>query len=113
MSHGSDDIAIGGQTYAITRQFIEDMQHHDMRDVISNLGRALLILHAPEDRVVHMGECEPDLFDSTAPQELCRPRPRRSISLSDDGDAAYAGRMIGAWVERYLENLDGVSKHEF
>jgi len=112
MSHGSDDIAIGGQTYAITRQFIEDMQHHDMRDVISNLGRALLILHAPEDRVVHMGNAS-RIFSTAQHPKSFVVLDRADHLLSDDGDAAYAGRMIGAWVERYLENLDGVSKHEF
>ena len=101
MNHGRADIAIGGQTYAITRQFIEDMQHHDMSAVISDLGRALLILHAPEDKVVHMGNAS-RIFSTAEHPKSFVVLDRADHLLSGDGDAAYAGRMIAAWVERYL-----------
>jgi len=104
MGQGSAEIAIGGQNYAITRQFIEDIQRHDMPAILADLGRALLILHAPDDRVVPMGNAGRIFSTAKHPKSFVI-LDRADHLLSGDGDAAYAGRMIGVWVERYIEGL--------
>jgi putative redox protein len=70
------------------------------------LGRALLILHAPADAVVDV--------DNAARIYRAARHPKSFISLDDadhllsaDSDAEYAGKLIVAWLEKYLR--DGIA----
>ncbi|MBI1195431.1 MAG: alpha/beta fold hydrolase [Gammaproteobacteria bacterium] len=103
MGEGSAEVSIGGQDYAITRQFIEDIQSHDMVAVLEGLERGLLILHAPDDRVVPMGNAS-RIFQTARHPKSFVVLDRADHLLSGDGDAAYAGRIIATWVQHYLES---------
>jgi len=101
LSEGSAEVVIGEQSYPITRQFIEDIQRHEMGPVIADLGRALLVLHAPDDQVVHMGNASRMFSAAKHPKSFVVLAGADHL-LSGDGDAVYAGRIIATWVERYL-----------
>lgn len=103
MGEGSAEVSIGGLDYAITRQFIEDIQTHDMGAVLDGLDRALLILHAPDDRVVPMGNAS-RIFQTAKHPKSFVVLDGADHLLSGDGDATYAGRIIATWVQHYLES---------
>jgi fermentation-respiration switch protein FrsA (DUF1100 family) len=74
---------------------------HQVHECIANLGRALLVMHAPQDDTVSMDNAG-RIF------ELAR-HPKSFVSL--DGidhlitgrdDAAYVAGIIAAWSTRYL-----------
>ncbi len=97
---GYVDVSIGGKSYRITRQFIADIEGFAMKSVIESMDCPLLILHAPDDRVVNPGNAS-RLF-ATANKKNFIGLDGMDHLLSGDGDAAYVGRVIAAWSGRYI-----------
>ena len=50
--HGETDVILAGRTFRIKKQFLKDISSQDLPHQVRNLGRALLIFHAPNDKVV-------------------------------------------------------------
>lgn len=104
---GEAEVSIGGRPFTIRKQFLDDLAMISMREAVAGLGRALLILHAPTDRIVGI--------DNAARIYGWAKHPKSFVSLddadhllSDAADAEYAARVIGAWASRYVPTL-GVS----
>lgn len=95
------DVTIAGRTFQLRRSFLEDLERHDMGERIASLGRPLLVLHAPDDRVVEIDQAE-RIFAAAA-------HPRSLVAL-DGADhllarrehAERAAALIAAWSEPYL-----------
>jgi len=96
---GKAEVALGGRTFTIKQQFIEDVraQHLDL----SMLNKALLILHSPRDETVSI--------DHAATIYKLARHPKSFISLNgadhlltDKVKSSYAGNLIAAWVQNYL-----------
>ena len=103
---GEVEVVLAGQSFRITRAFLEDLQEPRMREIIRGLGReqstALLVCHSPVDDIVGV-ENAADIFTAAV-------HPKSFLSLDDAdhllrrrADAAYVAEMIGAWASRYIE----------
>ena len=94
-------VTLAGRSFRLRRSFVEDLARHDMARIIPELGRPLLVLHAPDDRVVEMAQAE--LIYQAA-------RQPRSIVALDGADhlltrpvhAHRAADLIAAWALPYL-----------
>lgn len=100
---GEAEVEIGGERYRIKQQFLDDVSAVKMRDVIKQLGCALLVLHASNDKTVTMENAD-SIFEAAQ-------HPKSFVSLDNAGhlltqqqDAYYAGSLIALWVEKYLAN---------
>jgi alpha/beta superfamily hydrolase len=98
---GEAVIALGGRRFRIRRQFLEDLSAHHLHDAIASLRRALLVMHAPLDRVVGI--------ENASAIFLAAKHPKSFISLDDAdhlltrrADAEYAADVLVAWARRYL-----------
>lgn len=98
---GEARVRLAGRNFNIRQQFVEDATRHQLHDKIAALGRALLVMHAPEDDTVDM--------DNASRIFGLAQHPKSFVSL--DGmdhlltgreDAAYVAALIGAWSKRYL-----------
>lgn len=98
---GEARVRLAGRNFNIRRHFVEDAARHKIHEHIANLGRALLVMHAPQDDTVSMDNAS-RIF------ELAQ-HPKSFISL--DGidhlitgreDGAYVAGIIAAWSARYL-----------
>ncbi|MFK3736378.1 alpha/beta hydrolase family protein [Massilia sp. TN1-12] len=98
---GEARVRLAGRNFNIRRHFVEDAAQHKIHEHIANLGRALLVMHAPQDDTVSMDNAS-RIF------ELAQ-HPKSFISL--DGidhlitgreDGAYVAGIIAAWSARYL-----------
>ena len=94
-------ITLGGKRFEITPALLESLRRQQMRGIIENLGKALLILHAPGDTTVSL-ESGARIFSAAR-------QPKSMVSLDtadhlllDENDARYAGQVIATWVKRYL-----------
>ena len=94
-------ITLGGKRFEITPALLESLRRQQMHDIIENLDRALLILHAPGDTTVSI-ESGKRIFAAAR-------QPKSMVSLDtadhlllDENDARYAGQIIATWVKRYL-----------
>jgi putative redox protein len=99
---GEAEINIGGRSFLIRKQFLDDLEQVKMDDAISNLNKALMILHSPRDTIVSL-ENAARIFRAAR-------HPKSFVSLDDADhllsnrrDSQYAGTVLAAWVSRYLD----------
>lgn len=99
---GQARVNIGGRPFVVKKQFLDDLEEQKLVDKIAHLGKALLILHSPQDRTVSI--------DHAAQLYQTARHPKSFISLdgadhllTDKRDSHYAGRVIASWAERYLD----------
>ena len=100
---GDAQVSIGGRPFRIKQAFVDDLGKHCNRERIGALGRALLVMHAPQDLVVGVDNAQ-DIF-------MAARHPKSFISLdgadhllSRPADADYAALTIAAWASRYLKS---------
>jgi uncharacterized OsmC-like protein/pimeloyl-ACP methyl ester carboxylesterase len=99
---GEAHVNIGGQQFRIKKQFVEDLQKQSLKETLGKLRKSFLIMHSPQDKVVGINNSA-ELFKAAH-------HPKSFVSL--DGadhllgkkeDSLYAGHVIAAWAQRYLE----------
>jgi len=98
---GEAAVEIGGRTFRIRQQFLDDIAAQPMQDAIAGLRRALLVFHAPLDSVVSI--------DSAAHIFQAAKHPKSFVSLDDAdhllsrrADAFYVANVLAAWSGRYI-----------
>jgi len=101
-SEGEAQVDLGGRPFTIRRQFLDDLEAHDLPASIGQLRKALLVMHAPLDSTVSI-ENASEIF-------VAAKHPKSFVSLDDadhlltrSADARYAGRVLAAWASRYIE----------
>jgi putative redox protein len=102
LAKGEAEVDIGGRPFRVKRDFIEDLQRHDLTKAIGTMRKALLVMHSPHDAIVPV-ENASKIF-------LAAKHPKSFVSLDDADhllarrpDAAYVAEVLSAWVSRYLE----------
>ena len=100
--NGCATVSIGGRQFMIKKQFLDDLQSQEHIPVIKNLGKALLVMHSPQDKIVGI--------DNAANIYKLAKHPKSYITLdgadhmlTNKDDANYAGNVIASWVKRYIE----------
>ena len=100
---GAADVKLAERPFRIEKQFLDDLESHDVVARVAELKRPLLILHAPTDDTVGI-ENATNLF-------VAAKHPKSFVSLdtadhllSKKEDAFYAASIISAWAGRYLGN---------
>jgi putative redox protein len=100
-SSGEAEVVLGGRRFTIRKSFIDDVRLQKLEELIPNLRRALLVMHAPHDAVVDVSNAQ--LIFTAAKH------PKSFISLDDADhmlsrrdDARYAGMVLAAWAARYM-----------
>ncbi|MCV2880923.1 bifunctional alpha/beta hydrolase/OsmC family protein [Actibacterium sp. XHP0104] len=98
---GSMLVELGGRTVTIGREFIRDVTEASLEQAITDLDRALLIMHAPRDEIVGI--------DNATQIFAAAKHPKSFVTLDDADhlistreDADYAAEVIAAWAGRYL-----------
>jgi putative redox protein len=105
-SHGEAEVELAGRRFTIRRQFLDDVRGQHLEAKIHNLGRPLLVLHAPGDEIVGVENAR-QIFAAAR-------HPKSFISL--DGadhlltrheDATLVAEVVSAWFARYLPRPSG------
>lgn len=100
-SDGQAVVNLGGRPFTIKKQFLDDLEANSCLTKASNLNKALLILHSPQDTTVGV-ENAAQIYQSAK-------HPKSFISLdgadhllSNKEDSLYAGQMIASWANKYI-----------
>jgi putative redox protein len=100
--HGRVEVSLAGRPFHITRDFLDDIAEQGLMSHVTNLRKALLIMHSPTDDTVGI--------DNATRIFVAAKHPKSFVSLADSDhllggrrDAAYVADVIAAWVTRYLE----------
>jgi putative redox protein len=120
-AEGEAEVEISGRPFVIRRSFLDDLERHDIEACVASLGRPLLLLHAPLDRVVGIEHASRLFLAARHPKSFFS-LDQADHLLTKADDANYAAGMIAAWASRYLppqvaelpqiEEADGVSASE-
>jgi putative redox protein len=98
---GEAEVEIAGRPFRIRKQFLDDLSAVNMQEVISDLGRALLVFHSPLDRTVGIDHAH-TIFEAAEQPKSVIALDRADHLLTDAEDARYVGSMIAAWARRYI-----------
>jgi len=102
-SRGEAEISIGGRSFRITRQLLDDIRQTEMTPAIRDLGRALLVLHSPADEVVSIDHAT-EIFTTARHPKSFVSLDTADHLLSNRDDGFWVGRLIATWVWRYLDD---------
>ena len=98
---GEAEVKLGGRSFTIQKQFLEDIAGQRLADGIAAMRKALLVFHAPRDDYVDISNAG-DIFGAAK-------HPKSFVSLDDadhlltrKDDAIYVADVVSAWVHRYL-----------
>ncbi|TAN08237.1 MAG: alpha/beta fold hydrolase [Rhodanobacteraceae bacterium] len=94
-------VSLGGRPFRIQRQFLEDLKAQHLRARIAALRCALLVMHAPADEVVGVDQARRIFEAARHPKSFVALNGANHL-LTQRRHAAYAARVIAAWVEPYL-----------
>jgi len=94
-------VDLGGRPFTVRRQFLEDLEQHDLPACVSGLRKALLVMHAPLDDTVNIA-CASELFQYAKHPKSFLSLDKADHLLSGEEDSRYAGRALAAWASRYL-----------
>lgn len=99
---GLADVTIAGQHFPISREFIDDIRSASLLPKVADLDAALLVFHAPRDQVVGIENAR-QIFEAAKHPKSFISLPDADHLLSARADATYVGKVIAAWVSRYVE----------
>jgi len=95
-------VTLGARKVKIGRAFIEDVRADRIEPALSEMKKALLILHAPRDAVVGIDNAT-RIFTSARHPKSFVTLDEADHLISRAEDAEYAASVIAAWAGRYLD----------
>lgn len=95
-------VDLAGRQFTIKKQFLTDIDRYNDTDHIANLGKALLVLHSPLDKIVSIDEAAKIYTAARHPKSFISLDSADHL-LSQREDANYVAMMISQWVTRYIE----------
>jgi putative redox protein len=98
-------INLGGRTFHIRQQFLDDIEQISLKDHIANLHAALLVMHAPTDEIVGIENAR-EIFRVAKHPKSYITLDNANHMLSSREDAIYVARVLSAWVSRYLPHAE-------
>lgn len=93
---------IGGRPFTIQKQFIHDLEENQLADNINKLGKALLVMHSPQDSIVEISNAA-DLYHHARHPKSFVSLDGADHLLSRKEDALYVAEVIGSWAGRYID----------
>src|SRR5438309_5411987 len=101
-AEGEALVDIAGREFRIKKQFLDDIEGRKLGDTVARLGRALMVMHSPRDTIVDIHNATKIFMAAKHPKSFVSLDPADHL-LSEREDALYAGRVLAAWAERYLQ----------
>ncbi len=98
---GSAEILLAGRRIRIGQALMEDLDEIKMVDAITDLGRALLVMHSPVDRVVGIDNASRIFRAARHPKSFVS-LDRADHLLTDAADSRYAAGVIANWSKKYI-----------
>ena len=102
---GQAEVSIGGRPFTVKKQFLDDLDAHDLYATVGKLRKALLVMHAPLDEIVEIDNAA-TLYAAAKHPKSFASLDRADHLLSNNADSLYAGRLLAAWASRYLPERD-------
>ncbi len=99
---GKAVVNLSGRDFTIKKQFLEDLESKSMQETAKNLGKALLVLHSPNDGTVGIKNAEEIYHAAKHPKSFVSLDGADHL-LMNKKDSTYVGQVIASWAERYVD----------
>ncbi|CAM4229577.1 bifunctional alpha/beta hydrolase/OsmC family protein [Zobellia nedashkovskayae] len=107
---GKAVVNLSGRDFTIKKQFLDDLQHKPLAQILGKLRKPILILHSPQDATVEIKNAEEIYRAAHHPKSFVSLDGADHL-LSNKRDSFYAGELISGWAKRYL-TLDTEQQEE-
>lgn len=97
---GAAAICIGGRPFTVKKQFVEDLEMHELLSVVRRMRKAFLFLHSPQDEIVPVGNAA-ELYKTAFHPKSFVSLDGADHLLSSKEDALYVGDLVASWATRY------------
>lgn len=101
---GKADVSLGGRTFSIGADFITDLENHLTADLLPELRKPLLVMHAPQDQVVGIENAEKIYKAAYHPKSFISLDGADHLLLRE-ADAKYCADVLASWSCRYLPEI--------
>ena len=99
--NGVAEVDLGGRPFKMRKQFLDDLQQHDLPAEIGGLRKALMVMHSPIDRTVEIDQASL-LFQAAKHPKSFTSLDNADHLLTRTEDSQYAGQVLAAWASRFL-----------
>jgi uncharacterized OsmC-like protein/pimeloyl-ACP methyl ester carboxylesterase len=99
--NGRAEVSLAGRPFPITRQFLDDIVEHELMRHVTQLHKALLVMHAPADDIVGIDNATRIFVAAKHPKSFVSLADADHL-LSDKRDSTYAAEVIASWASRYI-----------
>ena len=101
MTVGEAEVHLAGRPFTIKRQFIEDVRTARLEEHVRQLGKALLVMHAPLDATVGI-ENASQIFGWAKHPKSYVSLDNADHLISNKADAEFVGNMIATWASHHV-----------
>ena len=98
---GEAEVNLGGRSFTVRKQFLDDISGQNLEASIGSLDAGLLVLHSPDDETVSIDHAQRIFAAANHPKSLVAIDGAGHL-LSDRSDARYVASLLATWVGRYL-----------
>ncbi|MEM8938863.1 MAG: alpha/beta fold hydrolase [Bacteroidota bacterium] len=99
---GDAGVNIGERLFKVKKQFLDDLESRNTKEAIKNLGKALLILHSPQDTIIGIENAQEIYMQASHPKNVVSLDGADHL-LTKEIDVKYVGSIIACWANRYLD----------
>ncbi len=108
-AEGEGEVTLAGRSFRISRAFIEQGRDQPQGQRLAQLGRTLLVLHAPLDEVVGIDNARA-IFEAARHPKSFVALEHADHLLTTPGAAAQAAELIAAWAAPHLDPVLPLAK---
>lgn len=98
---GEAEVVLAGRAFRIRRELLDDLASQCSAERIAELGRALLILHSPQDETVGIENAR-KIYEAARHPKSFVGLDGADHLLTRARDATYVARVLATWAERYV-----------
>ncbi len=101
-SEGEAEVRLAGRPFRVRQRLLEDLGSQRLLARVATMGRPLLILHSPQDRVVGIDHARKIYDAAHHPKSFVSLDGADHLLLEREEDGRFVGRLLAAWASRYL-----------
>jgi len=98
---GSVEVHLGGRTFRIKKQFIDDVQKVDQKSVLKSLSKPVAIFHSPQDSVVEIQQAG-KIYNALEHPKSFIAVDGADHMLTEQQDAHFVASILSQWARRYV-----------
>ena len=94
-------IKIAEKELKITKQFLEDIEKHNLEEILKNSNCSIIIFHSPIDKIVNIDQAS-KLYKAAKHPKSFVSLDKADHMLSNPEDAKFVSKIIAIWANRYI-----------